>query len=114
MNSELYDRQSAIESGTSRPNAGISGFHFESRSEPAGHGIVLSLSLLGRIRATDRHGGDVLPRGRKARALLAILAMAAPAPILREQACQLLWSRRDREQARAPRSANPSMNCKKA
>lgn len=101
MNSELYDRQSAIESGTSRPNAGISGFHFESRSEPAGHGIVLSLSLLGRIRATDRHGGDVLPRGRKARALLAILAMAAPAPILREQACQLLWSRRDREQARA-------------
>ncbi len=61
----------------------------------------MSLSLLGRIRATDRHGIDILPRGRKARALLAILALIAPAPILREQACQLLWSRRDREQARA-------------
>ena len=101
MNSELYDRQSAIEPGFSRPNTGTPGSHFDPGSTPAGQGMVLSISLLGRIRATDRHGGDVLPRGRKARALLAILAMAAPAPILREQACQLLWSRRDREQARA-------------
>ncbi len=68
---------------------------------PHGQDIVLSISLLGRISATDRDGNDVLPRGRKAKALLAILALAAPAPILREQACQLLWSRRDREQARA-------------
>lgn len=103
MNSELFDRQSAIEPGLSRASAGLSAPNFGQGSggQTPDKNVVLSLSLLGRIRATDRFGADMLPRGRKARALLAILALASPAPILREQACQLLWSRRDREQARA-------------
>ncbi len=103
MNSEFFDRQSAIEPGLSGSHLGQSGSYIDIATDvpPYAPGVILSIRLLGRISATDRHGIDVLPRGRKARALLAILALAAPAPILREQACQLLWSRRDREQARA-------------
>jgi DNA-binding SARP family transcriptional activator/TolB-like protein len=43
----------------------------------------------------------LLPRTRKTRALLAVLAMASPRPVLRMQAASLLWSRREQEQARA-------------
>lgn len=43
----------------------------------------------------------MLPRQRKTRAILAILAIAAPRPVLRTTLSGLLWSRRDREQARA-------------
>lgn len=43
----------------------------------------------------------MLPRGRKTRAILAILALAAPRPVLRLQLTGLLWSRRDRDQAQA-------------
>ncbi|WP_439578564.1 AfsR/SARP family transcriptional regulator, partial [Elioraea sp.] len=43
----------------------------------------------------------VLPRVRKTRALLAILALAAPRPVQRQRLAGLLWSTRDREQARA-------------
>jgi DNA-binding SARP family transcriptional activator/tetratricopeptide (TPR) repeat protein len=42
-----------------------------------------------------------LPRTRKTRALLAVLAMASPRPVLRMQLASLLWSRREQEQARA-------------
>jgi DNA-binding SARP family transcriptional activator/TolB-like protein len=48
----------------------------------------------------DAKGRTFLPRTRKARALLAILAMASPKPVLRQQLASLLWSRREREQAR--------------
>ena len=61
----------------------------------------LHLRLLGQMAATDRRGAVQLPKGRKSRALLAILALSLPRPVLREQVTALLWSRREREQARA-------------
>jgi TolB-like protein len=62
---------------------------------------MLCLTLLGRMRACDADGEDVLPRLRKARALLAILAFAAPRPVLRSRLIGLLWSRSDRSHALA-------------
>ncbi len=53
------------------------------------------------MRAEDTAGQSVLPRTRKARALLAILALAAPRPVLRASVAKLLWSQREQEQARA-------------
>ena len=49
--------------------------------------------------AEDADGRSVLPRSRKTRAILAILALAAPRPVLRSQLTGLLWSRRGKEQA---------------
>jgi DNA-binding SARP family transcriptional activator/TolB-like protein len=49
--------------------------------------------------ADDADGRSVLPRSRKTRAILAILALAAPRPVLRSQLTGLLWSRRGKEQA---------------
>jgi DNA-binding SARP family transcriptional activator len=46
-------------------------------------------------------GQNVLPSGRKTRALLAVLALMAPRPMLRGRLAELLWSRRPEEQARA-------------
>jgi DNA-binding SARP family transcriptional activator len=48
----------------------------------------------------DSKGRSYLPRTRKTRALVAILAMASPKPVLRQQLASLLWSRREQEQAR--------------
>lgn len=53
------------------------------------------------MQAEDASGRNVLPRSRKTRAVLAILAMAAPRPVLRSQLTGLLWSRRGKEQAHA-------------
>jgi len=44
---------------------------------------------------------NVLPAGRKTRALLAAIALSAPRPALRGRLAELLWSRRPEEQARA-------------
>lgn len=44
---------------------------------------------------------SILPTGRKTRALLAILALSSPRPVLRSKLAELLWSRRPEEQARA-------------
>lgn len=44
---------------------------------------------------------NVLPGGRKTRALLAVVALSAPRPALRGRLAELLWSRRPEEQARA-------------
>jgi DNA-binding SARP family transcriptional activator/TolB-like protein len=44
---------------------------------------------------------SVLPPGRKTRALLAIVVLSAPRPVLRSRLAELLWSRRPEEQARA-------------
>jgi DNA-binding SARP family transcriptional activator len=63
--------------------------------------VRLRLSLLGQMTATDADGRSVLPRVRKTRAVLAVLALAAPKPVLRVRLTELLWSTRDREQARA-------------
>ena len=53
------------------------------------------------MEATAADGRSVLPLGRKTRALLAILALAAPRPVSRARLAELLWSRRHEDQARA-------------
>ncbi|MBW4092591.1 MAG: hypothetical protein HIU82_16010 [Proteobacteria bacterium] len=61
---------------------------------------LLSVHLFGGMRAVDAAARPVLPRARKTRALLAVLAMHAPRPVLRTELIALLWSRREPEQAR--------------
>jgi DNA-binding SARP family transcriptional activator len=53
------------------------------------------------MQARDGSGRSVLPASRKARAVLAVLALGEARPVLRTQLTGLLWSRRGREQARA-------------
>lgn len=62
---------------------------------------VLVLHLFGAMVATDAAKRSVLPRTRKTRAVLAVLARNAPRPVLRAQLIALLWSRREPDQARA-------------
>jgi DNA-binding SARP family transcriptional activator len=63
-------------------------------------GPLLRLSLFGQMRAVEASGRSVLPRSRKTRAVLAILALASPRPVLRSRLTGLLWSQRAKEQAR--------------
>ena len=65
------------------------------------HEPLLRLTLFGPMQAQDATERSVLPRSRKTRAVLAVLAFAAPRQVLRTQLIGLLWSRREREQARA-------------
>ena len=44
---------------------------------------------------------SILPTGRKTRALLAMVALASPRPVLRVKLAEMLWSRRPEDQARA-------------
>ena len=62
--------------------------------------MVLRLRLIGQMEAWTATGENVLPVGRKTRAVLAALALAAPRPMLRTRLAELLWSRRPDEQAR--------------
>ncbi len=62
---------------------------------------VCRLRLIGHMEAWAANGESVLPIGRKTRAMLAIVALSAPRPILRSRLADLLWSRRHEEQARA-------------
>lgn len=64
-------------------------------------GTMLRLRLFGQMRAEDARGHSVLPRTRKTRAVLAIIALSSPQPVLRLQLTNLLWSQREKEQARA-------------
>ena len=61
---------------------------------------LLRIHLLGSMRATTYLGDDVLPRGRKARAVLAYLCLASGARIPRARLAGLLWDRVPDEQAR--------------
>ncbi|HET9020197.1 MAG TPA: BTAD domain-containing putative transcriptional regulator, partial [Acetobacteraceae bacterium] len=63
--------------------------------------VVVRLRLIGQMEAWTLSGESVLPVGRKTRALLAVLALSAPRPVLRGRLAELLWSRRPEEQARA-------------
>ncbi len=63
--------------------------------------VTVRLRLIGQMEAWTLNSENVLPLGRKTRALLAILAMAAPRPVVRGRLAELLWSRRLEEQARA-------------
>ena len=79
---------------TTRPPGHIS------RTSPAGQ-VVLRLRLIGQMEAWTITSENVLPAGRKTRALLAVVALSAPRPALRGRLAELLWSRRPEEQARA-------------
>lgn len=62
---------------------------------------LLRVGLVGPIVATGADGRSLLPRGRKARALLALLAQASPEPLRRARLTALLWSARGDDQGRA-------------
>jgi DNA-binding SARP family transcriptional activator/TolB-like protein len=53
------------------------------------------------MAATGADGTSVLPRARKTRAVLAVLALASPRKVLRARLTGLLWSSRENEQSRA-------------
>ncbi len=53
------------------------------------------------MEAWTLNGQSILPTGRKARAVLAVLALSASRPVLRARLAELLWSRRPDDQARA-------------
>ena len=63
--------------------------------------LRLRLRLFGTMEARTADGANVLPIGRKSRALLAILGVSAPHPVPRGRLAYLLWSRRPPEYARA-------------
>jgi DNA-binding SARP family transcriptional activator/TolB-like protein len=63
--------------------------------------VVLRLRLIGQMEAWTLTSENVLPAGRKTRALLAFVALSAPRPALRSRLAEMLWSRRPEEQARA-------------
>ena len=62
---------------------------------------VVRLRLIGQMEAWTLASESILPPGRKTRALLAMVALAAPRPVTRARLAELLWSRRPEEQARA-------------
>ncbi len=62
---------------------------------------AIRLRLIGQMEAWTVGGESVLPPGRKTRALLAIVVLSSPRPVLRSRLAELLWSRRPEEQARA-------------
>jgi len=62
---------------------------------------ALRLRLMGSMAIFDSLGRVALPRTRKARAILGILALASPSPVLRLNLTALLWSQRQKDQANA-------------
>lgn len=62
---------------------------------------TLRLRLVGKMAASNGTQDVILPKVRKTRAVLAILALSGGKPVLRDQITALLWSTREREQARA-------------
>ena len=67
----------------------------------AADSVAVRLRLIGQMEAWTTNSDSVLPPGRKTRALLAIVALSQPRPVLRSRLAELLWSRRPEEQARA-------------
>lgn len=63
--------------------------------------FAVRLRLIGHMEAWTLTSESILPAGRKTRALLAIIALSSPRPVLRSRLAELLWSRRPEEQARA-------------
>ncbi len=63
--------------------------------------VMVRLRLIGQMEAWTLTSESILPTGRKTRALLAVLALSAPRPVLRGKLAEMLWSRRPEEQARA-------------
>ena len=63
--------------------------------------VLVRLRLIGQMEAWTLTSENILPTGRKTRALLAALALSAPRPMLRGKLAEMLWSRRPESQARA-------------
>jgi len=61
----------------------------------------VSLRLIGQMQAWSGENENLLPQGRKTRALLAVLVLSGATPVLRSQVATLLWSRRGEYEARA-------------
>jgi DNA-binding SARP family transcriptional activator len=61
---------------------------------------LVRVHLLGSMRATTYLGDDILPRGRKARAILACLGLARGERVPRARLAALLWDRVPDEQAK--------------
>jgi DNA-binding SARP family transcriptional activator/TolB-like protein len=68
---------------------------------PAPRTPLVRIHLLGSMRATTWLGQDVLPRSRKARALMAFLCMNAGAAVTRYRISGMLWDRVPESQANA-------------
>ncbi len=62
---------------------------------------LLRVRLFSTMEVRGADGASLLPKGRKTRGVLAVLAMNAGRPVLRDSLTELLWSRRERDQARA-------------
>jgi DNA-binding SARP family transcriptional activator len=62
---------------------------------------IVRIHLLGPMRTTTYLGESILPRGRKARAILACLALAAGDRVSRGRLAAMLWDRVAEAQARA-------------
>ena len=54
---------------------------------------ILRIHVLGPMRATTFLGDNVLPRGKKTRAILAFLCIAAGRPVTRARLAAMLWDR---------------------
>src|SRR3984893_13203541 len=61
---------------------------------------IARIHLLGPMRATSYLGDDILPRGKKARALLAYLCLASGTKVARIGLARLLWDQAGDELAR--------------
>ena len=70
------------------------------REEPSRE-PVLMIRLFGGMSIRDSRDTDYLPRSRKTRALVAVLALTSPRPVTRIHLTGLLWSQRQKEQGRA-------------
>src|SRR3978361_1388868 len=70
-----------------------------------GEGVAIRLRLIGQMEAWTVNSESVLPPGRKTWALLAIVVLSAPRPVLRSRLAELLWSRRPEEKGAASRRA---------
>jgi DNA-binding SARP family transcriptional activator/Tfp pilus assembly protein PilF len=66
----------------------------------SGHPIV-RIHVLGSMRATTYLGADILPRGKRARAILGYLALTAGERASRARLAAMLWDRKPDAQARS-------------
>jgi len=79
----------------------LAAIHDEIITPAVSTSFAVRLRLIGQMEAWTLNSENVLPLGRKTRALLAILVLSAPRPVIRSRLAELLWSRRLEEQARA-------------
>jgi DNA-binding SARP family transcriptional activator/TolB-like protein len=64
-------------------------------------GPALRLRLIGPMDVRRLTGESALPRSRRSRAMLAVLALSMPRPVLRSRLVALFWPGRGEEQARS-------------